>query len=159
MPDVTSRPTAPGPRPRGPIPAPAGTDLDQTPPPKALRRAALLPDVPEVGSIVGPCRLIEPLGRGGTGVVFLAAHLRLGVPLAVKVVPRDVLERDPQAARGLRTEARVLARITHANVVRVWDYGETAPFPYLVLEYVAGHSLGELLRAKGRLPVLRSLRI
>jgi serine/threonine protein kinase len=140
--------------------APRTDALDQTPLPKGLDRGGLrLPDVPGPGHIIGPCRLIEQIGQGGTCVVFLGAHVRLDVPLAVKVVPRDVREQDPTAVRGLRTEARVLARINHPNVVRIWDFDDAGPYPYLVLEYVDGRSLGSLLRTDGRLPVKVALRM
>ncbi len=99
------------------------------------------------GATLGACTLIERVGEGANGVVFRARHERLGIPVAVKVLRlRSAAERE-----RVRTEARLLARLNHPNVVRVWDFDEVAPAPYLVLEWVEGPSLEELIRRAGRL--------
>jgi tRNA A-37 threonylcarbamoyl transferase component Bud32 len=106
---------------------------------------------PAVGDAVGRCILTERVGRGATGLVFRALHQSLGIPVAVKVLHRDALENDRNGAQQLRTEARLLAQLNHPNIVRVWDFEESEPFPYLILEYVEGWSLSELIQQSGRL--------
>ncbi len=76
------------------------------------------------------------LGRGGSGHVYLSVHPEFGVPLALKV---------SMDATPLRAEAAILTRITHRNVVRVWDLERAGRLTILVLEYVDGGSLGRRL--------------
>jgi serine/threonine protein kinase len=89
---------------------------------------------------------LEHLGEGGMGVVYRADDPRLGRKVALKRLNRltpDLLER-------FRKEAMVLARLQHSNIVQVYHLDEMAGEPVIVMEYVAGGSLEELLR-KGRL--------
>lgn len=101
------------------------------------------------GQILGKCRLIRQAGVGSSGVVFKAWHLALNIPVAVKVLH----ETNGEFVQRFRTEACVLAQFCHPHVVRVWDFDDNATLPYLVMEYVDGSNLGELLRHRGRLPL------
>ena len=89
------------------------------------------------------------LGRGASGHVYLSVHPDLGVPVALKV---------SADAAPLRAEAAVLARVTHRNVVRVWDVERAGRLTALVLESVAGGSLGRALAAGEPLPAATVLR-
>jgi serine/threonine protein kinase len=97
-------------------------------------------------------RLGALLGIGGMGVVYAAIQCSLGRTVALKL-PRPELVSDPVACRRFRTEALAGSRINHRNVVRVLDYGEVHGAPYLVMEYVAGPRLGDLVLERGSLPV------
>ncbi|MBY0457289.1 MAG: serine/threonine protein kinase [Gemmataceae bacterium] len=109
-----------------------------------------------VGSVIGKCLLTERVGQGGSGVVFRALHQGLGVPVAVKLLRREA--EGPLATR-LGHEARLLARLNHPHIVRVWDVDDDADPPYLVLEWVDGPSLDELIRQSGRLCPSRAVRV
>jgi tetratricopeptide (TPR) repeat protein len=88
----------------------------------------------------------ETLGQGGAGVVYRAFDLELQRPVAVKTLEtaRGGLD---QGVERLRREAALLSRLTHPNIVGFYDLAEEAGQPYLVLEYVAGYTLRDLLEA------------
>ncbi|MFD1658958.1 protein kinase [Streptomyces caeni] len=126
----------------------------------------------EVGSdgrrvVDGRFELQARLGSGGMGTVWRARDLVLDRIVAVKEVrppDRDLAEYDPDAARMLRErvlrEARALARINHPNVVtihHIFDGGEGS-YPWIVMEYVSGGSLADLL-ARGPMAPLQAARI
>src|SRR5262245_19844988 len=88
-------------------------------------------------------RLIQPLGRGAMGQVYLAHDSLLDRPVAVKF-PRAA--EDPEARERFFIEARAIARLQHPNVVAIYRVAEVAGHPYLVSEYVRGRPLDELAR-------------
>ena len=79
--------------------------------------------------------ILEPVGKGGGGKVYLARDLELGVLWAVKEIP----------ASG-KSEARMLLKLSHPSLPKMIDYIEDNRKCYLVMEYVKGKSLGECLR-------------
>ena len=85
------------------------------------------------------------LGRGGMGEVRVGNDLRLGRTVAVKVM-RPALAGDDAMKRRFEDESRATARIVHPNVVQVYDYGEDAGCPYIVMEYAPGPTLADELR-------------
>src|SRR5262245_46296348 len=91
------------------------------------------------GSILdGKYEILGVLGRGGMGTVLSARHLKLDVPVAIKVL-RAALAKRPGSARRLLGEARAVARITHQNVVRVFDVGTLdSGAPFIVMERLFG---------------------
>lgn len=95
---------------------------------------------------------IREMGRGGMGMVYAARHSVMGRRVAVKVVHPEfscnaaVLER-------FRREVRAAARLAHPNIVTAHDAGEDQGWPFLVMEYVEGESLGDRLERLGPLPV------
>ncbi|MEZ5963267.1 MAG: protein kinase [Planctomycetota bacterium] len=94
----------------------------------------------------GRFRLVQPLGKGGMGTVFLAEDLELGRRVALKLLAAHRLLSESARARFLR-EARLMAGLDHPHIVRVLDAGETEHQPYLVMEAVDGVSLATLLPA------------
>lgn len=100
------------------------------------------------------------LGQGGMGIVFKAQHVFLKTPYAIKVILPDFVGNDPMLVTRFRQEAMVAARISHRNIVNVTDFG-VAPggMPYLVMEFIKGKSLQELLSEQGRLSPERALEI
>jgi serine/threonine protein kinase len=109
--------------------------------------------LPAVGSMLGKYELLSRLGRGSTCVVYEGRHRKLQIPVAVKVLHHDVLANAPQMLGQLVSEAILLAKLNHPNVVRVWDLDDDGPSPYLVLEYVQGTTLAELIERKGPVPI------
>jgi serine/threonine protein kinase len=92
-------------------------------------------------------------------MVFRALHQGLNIPVAVKVLQRDALERDPRVYERLKAEARLLAQLNHPAVVRVLDFEDDAAFPYVVLEYVEGFTLSDLIQQSGSIRPHRAVRI
>ncbi|HYX86639.1 MAG TPA: serine/threonine-protein kinase [Gaiellales bacterium] len=110
------------------------------------------------GSVVGPYRLAGPLGRGGMGVVYVADDLRLGRRVAVKVVAPQLSADAQFRARFLR-ESRLAASLDHPNIIPVYEAGEVDGTLYLVMRYVEGRDLKELLARDGRLDPARAVRL
>ncbi|HET9210790.1 MAG TPA: protein kinase [Thermoanaerobaculia bacterium] len=99
---------------------------------------------------IGAYRLVRRLGSGGMGEVFLAWDDRLERPVAAKRVRPDK-ERGSARRERFRREARAAARLSHPNVVQVFDLVE-GEGDWIVMEYVQGRSLAEILRDQGALP-------
>lgn len=111
---------------------------------------------PAVGNTYGKCLLLQRLGRGSTGAVFKARHQTLNTHVAVKIL---MVNGDAELRQQLRLEAQLLAQLNHPHIVRVWDFDDHPRRPFLVLEYVEGQTLAEVLRETGRLPAGRAIQI
>lgn len=100
------------------------------------------------------------LGQGGMGVVYKARHAYLKTQLAIKVILPDLVGNDPQLVTRFRQEALAAAAIRHQNVVSVTDYGVIdGTVPFLVMEYVEGESLHDLLAREKTLSPTRALEL
>ncbi|HET7506214.1 MAG TPA: protein kinase [Kofleriaceae bacterium] len=98
-------------------------------------------------------RVDSILGHGGMGVVAQCTHLALNELVAIKMLRRDVLD-DPEAVKRFMREAQAAARLKSEFVARVTDVGESeTKVPYMVMEYLEGHDLGNLLDDRGSLGV------
>jgi hypothetical protein len=96
------------------------------------------------------CRIEGIIGRGGMGVIYRATELRLGRPVALKLIATEQAS-DPDVRERFEREARMTASIEHPNVVPVYAAGEEDGHLYLVMRYVPGTDLHALLRRDGRL--------
>ncbi|MBM4026034.1 MAG: hypothetical protein FJ280_11610 [Planctomycetes bacterium] len=107
-------------------------------------------------------RVIRQLGGGGQAIVYLAEDLNLGVQRAVKELLPDpaVTPQERQAAYDqFRVEARILASLNHPNLARVWDHFQVGDNAYLVMDYIDGQTLQEVLdQTPGFLPEAAVLR-
>lgn len=98
------------------------------------------------GRLVGERYLLgEQLGRGGMAEVYAATDERLGRPVAVKLMLPQLAHRDDIRLR-FEAEARAAARLSHPNVVGVYDTGEDGGIPYIVMERLPGETLADRLR-------------
>lgn len=93
----------------------------------------------------------ELLGQGGMAVVVSAEDTLLDRTVAVKLLSES-LAHEPDARERFSREARSMAALNHPNVVQVYDVGEVEERPYFIMEYVAGGSLADRLKAQGPLP-------
>ncbi len=104
----------------------------------------------------GKYQMTRELGRGGMGTVYLATHLGTERPVAVKIIAPQYMERAEFVER-FRREARAAGRLRHPNVVNVTDFGfaetKQGQVAYLVMEYLDGCTLGEILDEERNLPV------
>lgn len=110
----------------------------------------------------GKYRIERQLGRGGMGTVYLSTHLGTERPVAVKVIAPQYMQR-PEFVERFRREARAAGRLRHPNVVNVTDFGfadtKDGRVAYLVMEYLDGCTLGEILEEEKNLPVTWTLDI
>ena len=112
-----------------------------------------------VGEVVDNTYLVQRrLGAGGMGVVYQVLHQSLGRVFALKVIGAVAGDRD-DFVRRFRAEAEALGRLKHPNIVDVTDFGvdEMRGLPYLVMEYLEGESLADLLSVRGSLPAEEGL--
>jgi serine/threonine protein kinase len=110
-----------------------------------------------IGTVLGGYRILEPLGRGGTSVVYRAEHVRLGRQAALKLLAPGLGEAD-FSDRFLR-ESRLAASLDHPSIVPVYDAGEDDGLLYIAMACVEGSDLKTLLATEGRLSTRRALRI
>ena len=111
---------------------------------KPTRVSESKPD-PFVGRTVDGYRIDELIGRGGMGEVYLATQLSLNRPVALKVLPHALLE-DQRFLDRFRREVDILSRLSHPGIVTVMERGEVDGRPYVVMEYVRGTSLREVMK-------------
>ncbi|MBL8816902.1 MAG: serine/threonine protein kinase [Planctomyces sp.] len=100
--------------------------------------------VVETKTVIPGYELLNVLGRGGTGRVYKARDLKLGRTVAIKLL---IDFDDPEQVARFEEEARVVANLTHPNIVRLFEFGKPADdAPYCVMEYASGGSLADVLR-------------
>ncbi|HYE97476.1 MAG TPA: serine/threonine-protein kinase [Planctomycetota bacterium] len=109
-----------------------------------------------VGRTIAQCPIQRKLGEGGMGAVYLALHPRLRKPVAVKILPAERAASAEYVERFLR-EARTAARLEHPNVVQVYDAGVDGGLHYILMQYVEGPSLEQVLRDRKTLGVGEAL--
>jgi serine/threonine protein kinase len=109
------------------------------------------------GSVIGHYQILSPLGKGGMGAVYLAMHLGTRRYVALKVIAPELMAQ-PEFVTRFRREAEAAGRLRHPNVVDVTDFGFTrfgaTDIAYLVMEYLDGCTLADILAEEGRLPLM-----
>jgi serine/threonine-protein kinase len=103
-------------------------------------------------------RIVAPVGQGGMGEVYRAEDLRLGQTVALKFLPK-ILAHNPEAWSRVVREVRIARQISHPNVCRVFDMGESNEGPFLAMEFIDGEDLASLLRRIGRLHADKGLQV
>ena len=101
-------------------------------------------------------RLDAVLGRGAMGIVYRGTQLDLGKPIAVKVLLQSSYA-DPDARARFRREATLASKLNHPGIGQVFDFGLEGETPFLVMEYVEGKELSEVLAEEGALAPSRAL--
>jgi serine/threonine protein kinase len=104
------------------------------------------------GFTIGNYRVIDRLGTGGAGNVYLAEHQLMRRRVAIKVLPTPHVG-DPSLTERFRREARAAALLDHPNIVRIYDFREEEAASYLVLEHIDGPSLQKVIDRRGAVPV------
>ena len=95
-------------------------------------------------------RLVEQIGVGGMAIVYRAIDRNTGHSVAVKVLKPE-FNRDAEFVGRFQREAEAASKMTHHNIVNLLDVGVEGEFRYLVLEYVSGNTLKDIIRQRGRL--------
>ena len=135
LPDSANAPIAP------PVATPASSSSSISRRPKgAARQPLTIGDNTQIDRF----GLIREIARGGMGQVFLARDTKLGRKVAIKFLLHD----DPSFAQRFLVEARATARCTHENIVSIYEVGEYQGLPYMVLEYLEGKTLSQVLEGK-----------
>jgi tRNA A-37 threonylcarbamoyl transferase component Bud32 len=121
----------------------AATEIPSTAP---SAKGAQPPSVAELGAHFPELEVLELLGAGGMGAVYKARQPKLDRFVALKILSGD-LAGDPAFAERFDREARVLARMSHPNIVTVFDSGMAGPFAWLIMEFVDGVNLRQAMQA------------
>jgi serine/threonine protein kinase len=108
------------------------------------------------GFILGKYLVIERLGIGGMGIVYLCEHMAMHRRVAVKVLSSHLAEDAWSRDRFFR-EAQAAAALDHRNIVRAHDFDQDGDLQFLVMEYVDGTALDRIVQKRGRMDVLRSV--
>ncbi len=95
--------------------------------------------------------IVEKIGTGGMATVYKAKCRVLDRYVAIKIL-KESLKYDPEVVKKFNTESRAAARLSHPNIVQVYDVSESGEFDYIVMEYVDGITLKEYIQEKGKLP-------
>jgi serine/threonine-protein kinase len=109
-------------------------------------------------TIAGRYRLERPLARGGMGAVWVATHLGLDAPVAIKFLDA-ALASSPEMLTRFEREGRAAARLRGAHVVQILDHGVDDEMPFIVMELLDGEDLSTRLKREGRLPPRSVIRI
>jgi serine/threonine protein kinase/Tfp pilus assembly protein PilF len=109
-----------------------------------------------IGKTISHYRIVEQLGAGGMGVVYLAEDTLLGRQVAIKTLTTS-RDNTQFKARFLR-EARAVSALSHPHIAHIYDYGETDDGPYIVMEFIKGSTLSDLINAES-LTIPRAIEI
>ena len=110
-----------------------------------------------IGTVIGNYKIISKIGEGGMGSVFLAEHTKLSRKVAIKNL-HDVLIKNEEIRKRFQNEAQAMAKLQHENIVNLLDFEENEDGLFLIMEFVDGAPLDELLKANA-IPADQSLRI
>jgi tetratricopeptide (TPR) repeat protein len=108
------------------------------------------------GDQLGRYQIQRRLGQGGMGTLYLARDPVLERPVAVKLFLGDLDRKDTRAR--FTQEARAVASLSHSNIVTVYDYGEVSSQPYIVMEFIEGETIADLIRDKAPIEAADKLR-
>jgi len=106
--------------------------------------------------VLGPYVVLDVLGKGGMGYVYKAEHRKMRRVVALKVIAKTALK-STAAVRRFEREVQAAARLEHPNIVTAFDAGEAAGTHYLVMQFVDGKNLSEMVKASGPQPVARAV--
>ena len=110
------------------------------------------PSVEQLQQALPQYEITAFIARGGMGAVYKGTQRALKRPVAIKVLPPDLREGDWQFAERFKHEAQAMARLTHPNIVAVYDAGETAEgLLYFVMEFIEGTDVAQIIASSGRL--------
>src|SRR5262245_59813553 len=104
-------------------------------------------------SSIGRYSIVEVIGHGGMGALYLAWDPKLERQIAIKVLKEDVDELRERFAR----EAKSAARLRHPHIVTIFELGEHEGQPYIAMEYIRGRTLAQIIRAGEHMPLGRTL--
>ena len=104
-----------------------------------------------IGKTLGPYRILEQIGVGGMATVYKAYQPSMDRDVAIKILPH-YLSQDAEFAKRFQREARAIARLEHAHILPVYDYGEADDITYIAMRYVQAGTLKERI-ARGPLPL------
>jgi serine/threonine-protein kinase len=120
----------------------AGSFIEALPTGEATVALEDLPIEPMIGQMVGPYRVINLIGRGGMGEVYLAQDSRLARKVALKLLPSHIAQ-DRQRLERFKREARAASALNHPNILTIHEIGDAEGSPFIATEFIEGVTLRE----------------
>jgi serine/threonine protein kinase len=111
------------------------------------------------GMLIGPFRVLAPIGKGGMGTVFLVRDGRDGQLAALKILPPKVARAEQRMVDRFRREKEMSQRVAHPHLARTFEVGEIRNVHYIAMEYIPGKTLSRLVSECGPLPAARAARL
>src|SRR3989338_4350728 len=111
-----------------------------------------------IGKVVGNSKITEKVGVGGFGTVYKGIQINLNREVAIKVLHPQYME-DPNFVEKFQAEAKILATLNHPNIIQVYDIVQEEKTYFIIMEYVTGKPLKNILNKKKRLPVDEAVKI
>ncbi len=111
-----------------------------------------------IGTQLGSYEITSLIGKGGMGEVYRARDTKLKRDVAIKILPEE-FSRDPDRVSRFQREAEALAALNHQNIAGIYDLQQSGTIRFLVLEFVEGDTLADILKKRGALPVDEALHV
>src|SRR5262245_8636580 len=108
------------------------------------------------GLVLGKYVIQDKIGEGGMGEVFIAEHRRMKRPVVVKILPQHAVD-SVDALRRFQREVEAAAQLHHPNIVTAYDADEEDGIHFLVMEFVDGKPLGDVVQREGPFPLDKSI--
>jgi eukaryotic-like serine/threonine-protein kinase len=105
-----------------------------------------------IGKVIGNYKISQEIGHGGMGKVYKAIHLSLERIVAIKMIHPKLLSNNEMVAR-FYSEARIQAKLNHPNIVTVYDFFEFEDNHYIIMEFVEGDSVSNIINHQGAFDV------
>jgi eukaryotic-like serine/threonine-protein kinase len=121
-----------------------------------LQRRSMMRNMPEQGQRLSTFLLMEPIGVGGMGAVFLAQDTALERPVALKILPPEQ-SADVEVVQRFYQEAKAAASLDHENIARVFAIGSDQSFHFIAFEYIEGVTLRRRVEQNGPIPVAEAI--
>ena len=112
----------------------------------------------QIGQQLGSYQITSLIGKGGMGEVYRAKDTKLKRDVAIKILP-DEFSRDTDRVSRFQREAESLAALNHQNIAAIYDLQQSDATRFLILEFVEGDTLADILKKRGALPVDEALHI
>lgn len=109
--------------------------------------------------IGGRYRVESTINRGGMGDVYRGIDEQTGQTIAIKTLNRDIVKEDAQLLERFRREADVLRKLEHPSIVKILDTVDDEQDHHIIMEYVSGGSLAQMIEREGKLPIARAVQI
>ncbi len=111
-----------------------------------------------IGQVIGQYRIVEKIGQGGMGEVYKAVDINLDRPVAIKVLSKDLLK-DESLLQRFRSEAKTQAQLNHPNICTLYSFLKFQDNLFMVMEFVEGLTLEQMIRQRGPLPYQEAIPI
>jgi serine/threonine protein kinase/WD40 repeat protein len=111
-----------------------------------------------IGQTLGQYRIIDEIGHGGMANVYRAEQPSIGREVAIKVLPPHFLQ-DPTFIKRFAREVQIIAKLQHPHILPVYDFSDKGDLPYIVMAYMKGGTLADLIHREGPLPLAEAARL